>query len=153
MKTIKELAEELGVSKQTIRNTIAKLGLQSSLRKSKNAFAIDKKQEYLIKRELLDNYEDENANQNAKKFANTLQSDLQFNLRLFESQIEEKDKQLEQKDKQIEQLQKLLDQQQQLQLNTQKKLDQILMIEENNKEKEPTQDTPNEKKSFWKFWK
>lgn len=152
MKTIKELAEELGVSKQTIRNTIANLGLQSSLRKSKNAFVIDKKQETIIKRELLDNYEDENANQNEKKFANTLQTSFQFSLRLFESQIEEKDKQLEQKDKQIEQLQKLLDQQQQLQLNTQKKLDQILMIEENHKEKELPQDPPNEKKSFWKFW-
>lgn len=149
MKTIKELAEELGVSKQTIRNTIAKLGLQSSLRKSKNAFTIDKKQEILIKRELLDNYEDENANQNVKKFANTLQSDLQFSLRLFESQIEEKNKQLEQKDKQIEQLQKLLDQQQQLQLKTQNQLDQLQL---EYKQEEP-QGTSNEKKSFWKFWK
>lgn len=35
MKTIRELADELGVSKTAIRNEIAKQGLQSSLRKKR----------------------------------------------------------------------------------------------------------------------
>jgi len=49
MKTIKQIADEVGVSKQAIRNQIAKLGLQSSLRKNGNQFAIDEEQETAIK--------------------------------------------------------------------------------------------------------
>ena len=49
MKTIKQVADEIGVSKQSIRNEIAKQGLQSSLRKNGNQFAIDEKCETLIK--------------------------------------------------------------------------------------------------------
>lgn len=49
MKTIKQIADEIGVSKQSIRNEIAKQGLQSSLRKNGNQFAIDEKSEILIK--------------------------------------------------------------------------------------------------------
>lgn len=49
MKTIKEIADELGVSKTAIRNEIAKQGLQSSLRKNGNQFVIDEKCESLIK--------------------------------------------------------------------------------------------------------
>ena len=49
MKTIKQIADEIGVSKQSIRNEIAKQGLQSSLRKNGNQFAIDEKCETLIK--------------------------------------------------------------------------------------------------------
>lgn len=48
-KTIKEIAEELGVSKTAVRKQIANLGLQTSLRKSGNQFAIKKEQETLIK--------------------------------------------------------------------------------------------------------
>lgn len=49
MKTIKQIADEIGVSKQSIRNEIAKQGLQSSLRKNGNQFAIDESCETLIK--------------------------------------------------------------------------------------------------------
>lgn len=49
MKTIKQIADELGVSKTAIRNEIAKQGLQSSLRKNGNQFVIDEKCETLIK--------------------------------------------------------------------------------------------------------
>ena len=49
MKTIKQIADEIGVSKQSIRNEIAKQGLQSSLRKNGNQFVIDEKCESLIK--------------------------------------------------------------------------------------------------------
>lgn len=49
MKTIKQVADEIGVSKTSIRNEIAKQGLQSSLRKNGNQFVIDEKCENLIK--------------------------------------------------------------------------------------------------------
>jgi len=35
MKTIKQIADEIGVSKQAIRNQIEKLGLQTSLQKKR----------------------------------------------------------------------------------------------------------------------
>lgn len=47
-KTIREIAEEIGVSKQAVRNQIAKLGLQSSLQKNGNQFVISKRIENLI---------------------------------------------------------------------------------------------------------
>ena len=43
-KTIKEIADELGVSKTAVRKKIANLGLQSGLRKNGNQFAIEKGQ-------------------------------------------------------------------------------------------------------------
>ena len=74
MKTIKQIADEIGVSKQSIRNEIAKQGLQSSLRKNGNQFAIDEKCETLIKSAFESRNEKvtaktickDNANQNAK---------------------------------------------------------------------------------------
>lgn len=48
MKTIKQIADEIGVSKQAVRNQIANLGLQSSLQKIANRLSIDEKQEALI---------------------------------------------------------------------------------------------------------
>ena len=48
-KTIKQIADELGVSKTAVRKKIENLGLQSSLRKNGNQFAIEKEQEEIIK--------------------------------------------------------------------------------------------------------
>ena len=48
-KTIKEIADELGVSKTAVSKQIANLGLRSSLRKNANQFAIENQQEKLIK--------------------------------------------------------------------------------------------------------
>jgi len=41
MKTIRQIADDLGVSKQAVRNQIVNLGLQTALRKNGNQFAID----------------------------------------------------------------------------------------------------------------
>ena len=48
-KTIKEIADELGVSKTAVSKQIANLGLRSSLQKNGNQFAIENQQEKLIK--------------------------------------------------------------------------------------------------------
>lgn len=48
-KTIKEIADELGVSKTAVSKQITNLGLRSSLRKNGNQFEIENKQEELIK--------------------------------------------------------------------------------------------------------
>ncbi len=49
MKTIRQIAEEIGVSKTAVSKQIANLGLRSGLRKNGNQFAIDERQETLIK--------------------------------------------------------------------------------------------------------
>lgn len=64
-KTIKEIADELGVSKTAVNKQIANLGLRSSLRKNGNQFAIENQQEKLIKMAFLKNKQRENVNENS----------------------------------------------------------------------------------------
>lgn len=134
-KTIKQIADELGVSKTAVYKKIDNLGLRSSLRKNANQFTVDKTQEKLIKQAFSENKsQTKNANQvceidNQSETVSTLVSMLQ-------NELEAKNRQLEEKDRQIERLQKLLDQQQQLNLIDKNK---VLQIEE--------------KTSFWKRFK
>lgn len=55
MKTIRQIADEIGVSKTAVNKQIANLGLRSGLRKNGNQFAIDEHQEALINRLFLKN--------------------------------------------------------------------------------------------------
>ena len=63
-KTIKEIADELGVSKTAVSKQIANLGLRSSLRKYGNQFAIENQQEKLIKMAFRKNKQREIAGEN-----------------------------------------------------------------------------------------
>lgn len=63
-KTIKEIADELGVSKTAVSKQIANLGLRSSLRKNGNQFAIENQQEKLIKMAFQKNKQRERAGEN-----------------------------------------------------------------------------------------
>ena len=63
-KTIKEIADELGVSKTAVSKQIANLGLRSSLRKNGNQFAIENQQEKLIKMAFRKNKQREIAGEN-----------------------------------------------------------------------------------------
>lgn len=55
MKTIRQIADEIGVSKTAVNKQIANLGLRSGLRKNGNQFAIDEHQEALIKQSFSEN--------------------------------------------------------------------------------------------------
>ena len=63
-KTIKEIADDLGVSKTAVSKQIANLGLRSSLRKNGNQFAIENQQEKLIKMAFRKNKQREIAGEN-----------------------------------------------------------------------------------------
>jgi biotin operon repressor len=63
-KTIKEIADELGVSKTAVSKQIANLGLRSGLRKNGNQFAIENQQEKLIKMAFRKNKQRERAGEN-----------------------------------------------------------------------------------------
>lgn len=140
MKTIKQIADELGVSKTAVRKKIENLGLQSSLRKNGNQFAIDEIQEKLIKQAFSGN-ETETKNANQSQTENHEVSDLVSGLQTTISVLKAE---LEAKDRQIEKLQMLLDQEQQLHALT---VQQIKVLPE---QKEP--DMAEEKK-WWQFWK
>ena len=140
MKTIKQIADELGVSKTTVRKKIENLGLQSSLRKNGNQFAIDEIQEKLIKQAFSGN-ETETKNANQSQTENHEVSDL---VSVLQTTISVLKAELEAKDRQIEKLQMLLDQEQQLHALT------AQQIKELPEQKEPDM---TEEKKWWQFWK
>lgn len=113
MRTIKDLADELGKSKPAIMQKIDELNLRSRLHKEKNKFFVDDEMENLIKASFSENAQ--------SKTQNNSQSDLQL-LREVVSDLRE---QVKIKDEQIANLQRLLDQSQQLQLVAEQKVMQL----------------------------
>ena len=67
MKTIRQIADEIGVSKTAVNKQIANLGLRSGLRKNGNQFAIDEHQEALIKQAFSEKSQTEIENQSQTK--------------------------------------------------------------------------------------
>ena len=106
-KTIKQIADEIGVSKTAVRKQIENLGLRSSLRKNGNQFAIDENEETLILQAFSEKTQTKNANQTETKTqtANREVSDL---VSVLQSTIDTLQGQLAIKDKQIEDLSEAL---------------------------------------------
>lgn len=152
-KTIKQIADELGVSKTAVRKKIENLGLRSGLRLNGNQFAIDEEQESLIKSAFFED-KTETGSRTKTETVSVLVSMLQKELDSKNEQLQEKDRQIREKDKQIAEMQvqlsvnqKLIDQEQQLRMVTEKKFQ---LIEQQQEQEEP--DTSEEKK-WWQFWK
>src|SRR5574337_781993 len=160
LKTIKELADELGVSKQTIRNKIDKdfreKFVQTIKIKGNNTLVINNAGYSLLKKTLQnDTAQTAKTLQNdTAQTAKTLQNDtaqtklicfLEEQLDNKEQQLSVKDKQLENKDTQISQMQNLLDQQQRLALQDKKLLEEYKAENDSLKAlKMPTEDTKEE---------
>ena len=139
LKTIKELADELGVSKQTIRNKIDKdfreKFVQTIKIKGNNTLVINNAGYSLLKKTLQNDtaHTAKTLQNDTAQTAKTLQNDtaqtklicfLEEQLDKKEQQLSVKDKQLENKDTQISQMQNLLDQQQRLALQDKKLLEE-----------------------------
>ena len=110
MKTIRQIADEIGVSKTAVSKQIANLGLRSGLQKNGNQFAIDERQEALIKQAFLEKSQTENANQSQTENANQSQTETQTEnhevgdlVCVLQATIDTLQGQLEVKDRQIEQ--------------------------------------------------
>ena len=134
-KTIKQIADELGVSKTSVRKKIDNLGLRSSLQSNGNQFSINEEQEELIKAAFKGNKsqtKSETKTQTESKTVSSLISILQ--------------EELARKDAQIENLQKLLDQEQQLHMHTKQQLQLLEQKEDIIEDPEPT------KKKWWQFF-
>ena len=117
LKTIKELADELGVSKSYIDKIIRILELHTKLDKVGNKYVISKKQEKSIKDRLRSS---ESTTKSHTKSTTKTHTEVDFEVDFLKEEIlylrKSHDKQLTNKDKQIETLSNLLDQQQRLAL-------------------------------------
>lgn len=153
MKTIKQIADEIGVSKTAVRKKIENLGLQSSLRKNGNQFAIDEEQEKLIKSAFLQNEtQTENANLVCDKSETSLQlvSDLVSTL---QEQLREKDRQLEKQQQSIKELTAALENTT-ASLKAAQALHAGTMQQNLLAEKEEAEPIENEKQKKWyEFWR
>ena len=100
MKTIRQIADEIGVSKTAVNKQIANLGLRSGLRKNGNQFAIDKHQEALIKQAFFEKTQTEIENQSQTKTqtenheVGDLVCVLQATIDTLQGQLAVKDKQI-----------------------------------------------------------
>ena len=100
MKTIRQIADEIGVSKTAVSKQIANLGLRSGLRKNGNQFAIDKYQEALIKQAFSEKTQTEIENQSQTKTqtenheVGDLVCVLQATIDTLQGQLAVKDKQI-----------------------------------------------------------
>ncbi|XIK87151.1 DUF536 domain-containing protein (plasmid) [Enterococcus faecium] len=170
-KTIKELAEELGVSKTAINKKVSDENRKLWFSKTGNKFVINETGQKAIKSMFFN--ENENSNQQlvgektkteTHKNANQV-PELEV-LSLLEQQLNQKDMQLQEKDEQIKQMQKLLDQQQQLTLQANQQIEklqeqlQLTYTEESSENKSTTLSEETEsiekqsktEKKWWQFW-
>ena len=97
MKTIRQIADEIGVSKTAVNKQIANQGLRSGLRKNGNQFAIDEHQEALIKQAFSEKSqtEIENQTQTENHEVSDLVCVLQATIDTLQGQLEVKDRQIE----------------------------------------------------------
>ena len=130
LKTIKELADELSVTKQNIQYHYQRLPKELQLKSSNGSNLINSKAEKIILGKVesgsksntkdqqissKENFEDEKLD---NPFINRLIKEVEY-LKIDKDKIiSTKDQQISNKDRQIDQLTKLIDQQQQLQLTT-----------------------------------
>ena len=103
MKTIRQIADEIGVSKTAVSKQIANLGLRSGLQKNGNQFAIDERQEALIKQAFLEKSQTESANQSQTE-TQTENHEVGDLVCVLQAIIDTLQGQLEVKDRQIEKL-------------------------------------------------
>ena len=103
MKTIRQIADEIGVSKTAVNKQIANLGLRSGLRKNGNQFAIDEHQEALIKEAFSEKSQTEIENQTQTK-TQTEKHEVSDLVCVLQATIDTLQGQLEVKDRQIEKL-------------------------------------------------
>lgn len=97
MKSIKQLADEIGVSKTAVRKKIENLGLRSSLRKTGNQFAISKPQEALILKAFMKDSQTKIGNQSETENieVSDLLCTLQNTISMLQEQLNAKDQQIQ----------------------------------------------------------
>ena len=130
-KTIKKLADEVGVSKTAVSKKIDKLGLRSRLIKVKNQWFIPES----LQDELLKSFTDRKPQTQSYSSVDTLVTTLQSQVKDLQTQVQTLTNQLEIKDEQI----KARDEQ----------INKFLLLSENK----PLQIEQKKEPPKWQFWK
>ncbi|WP_097037766.1 DUF536 domain-containing protein [Lactiplantibacillus plantarum] len=171
-KTIRELADELKVSKQTIQYHYQRLPAKNQQKDSQGTNIISLTAERLIRDKVAKNLVAKNQQTGSKNATKTSKenNELIATLRREVADLKsQRDKQLANKDRQIDQLTKLIDQQQQLQLTTVAKNKELTahiqklsgLLENSNISKKRQENDKKEgvhknklklNKSWWHFW-
>lgn len=161
-KTIKELADELGVSKQTIQYHYQRLSAKDRQKDSRGFNVVTLRSEREIRDKVAKSLppnnrqrDDKDAAKNQQKGSKEKKPDNAYLMEQIEDLKRQRDKlfaskekELASKDRQIEKLSKLLDQSQQLQLISEKKL--VENKEINKTSKKNMKEKPLKKnKSIW----
>ena len=137
-KTIKQIADELGISKQAVFKRIDNLGLRSKLTKIDNQLMVEKEQENMIKSAFS---EKQPSTKPSTKPSTSLQLEtvndavvevLLNQSEMLKNELKIKNKQIEELNKRLEENQKLLDQQQKLHAMAEQKI-QLLEHKETSK--------------------
>ena len=171
MKTIKQIADELGLDKQKVYRYIKKNHIKEVYQEcisealQKNGVKYyDEVAESLIKQGFSDNTTSNEVHQEVhqKHINDTVIDTLLEQIREKDKQLKEKDNQIAEKDnqmaalnKRLEESHRLLDQSQQLQAMAASK---IKLLEEKQEEEKaiepaPVSEPEPEKKHWWHFWK
>ena len=129
LKTIKELADELGLAKQTVQYHLKFLPTENRQKNNSGSIVLNLEEQKFIKKRLtkIKKVQPTENRQKTDKKSTKKNEELSVNSLLLE-QIKDlknnRDKQLENKDKQLLQMQNLLDQQQRLALQDKKLLEE-----------------------------
>jgi len=137
-KTIKELADELGVSKQTVQYHFKNLPTNTYAKNDKGVYLLKDQAVSILKEKIGEKPYDENDKKTAKE------DDELY--RILYAQLKEKDNQIESLLSGQKQLQKLLDQQQVLTLQANKKIAELELTVNEEEEKKSEKETPEEVK-------
>lgn len=159
MKTIKQIAEEIGVDKQKVYRFVKNNGIKEVHHEAlhdvlqKNSVKYyDEVAENLIKQGFKETSESNEVHHEVLREAHqncineALYEALLKQLEAMRNELEEKNKQLNEKDKQIEQILQLLDQSQRLQAVAESNIKQL-------ESKLEVSEQETEKKSFRRWWK
>ncbi len=139
-KTVKELANDLGVTRQYIQKIISQLPETKKPIKQQHKYLIDSRSESAILGFIKgnDNHEANRATEYDNKETNVLSNKYEESLL---NRINDLKRQVDSKDMQLSQMQKLVDQSQQLQLMAEKK---IAALEAPKENETPSQTTKSE---------
>ena len=150
LKTIKELADELGVSKSYVDKIIRILKLHTKLDKVGNKYVISKKQEKSIITRIENSKSTTETHTESTTQSHTkVDAEVDFLKEEIAYLKSNHDKQLTNKDKQIETLSNLLDQQQRLALQDKKWLEEYKAeINDLKALKMPSEDTKEEQSNY-----
>lgn len=142
MKTIKQIADEIGVSKQAVFKKIDNLGLRQRLMKNNNQWLMDESIEKTIK-------ESFSTTSKTSTSSSTDSSTVDSLVDMLRNELEIKNRQINNLNERLAESQRLLDQEQQLRMVTERKL---LLLEE-NQGKEDENPRPEEEEKETSFWR